>query len=269
MIPKPPADDERIAFEVVRRALGAEVHHHDTGCSGDKQVDAVFTLPEGRQGALEVTTLVADDSSMQLDGEIRRSKWNWQVEGIKLNWLVHIHGQVDLRELEEHLPRIILRCEAAGVRKPDALLNEGGPAFAWYEETPINFTGLASDKQAKVYVMANPLFGGGWLKSETLNELPAWLDAEMPSKAMSENLDKLQATGSPEQHLFLWIHQTAMPFDLWNAVALDGAVPTADWRTASELTGLWLTGGMSTPILRWGAHIGWRREDVWDRLVPR
>ena len=56
-------------------------------------------------------------------------------------------------------------------------------------------------------------------------------------------VEKLRATGRPELHLFLRIHDTAMPFSLYYPLAWGDYVPADSLDAPEGLTALWLVAG--------------------------
>jgi len=79
-----------------------------------------------------------------------------------------------------------------------------------------------------------------------------------------ENIDKLRATGREELHLFLRIHDTAMPFSLYDPLAWGDYVPADPLDAPDGLTGLWLAPAWKNPILWWSTQRGWTRSDFLD-----
>lgn len=69
--------EERFAEEVLRRVLRIEVTGRDDG-SSDRMVDALFDLPDGRSGALEVTTIGEREA---FEREAIAAKNDWHVDG--------------------------------------------------------------------------------------------------------------------------------------------------------------------------------------------
>lgn len=106
--------------------------------------------------------------------------------------------------------------------------------------------------------------GGGGAVFENLDELPQWLAARLDEPDLAEKLDKLRATQRAELHLFLRIHDTAMPFSLYYPLAWGDYVPARLLDAPTGLTGLWLAPAWKNPTLWWGASTGWRREVCLD-----
>lgn len=109
-----PRSEERFAVEVLRRVLGIAVTAVDDN-SRPAMVDALFVLPDGTEGALEVTT-IGDPSA--LESESLAAKGPWTVDGARWAWMVHVEPSVSMGELAEHLPELVRTCERLGVHEP-------------------------------------------------------------------------------------------------------------------------------------------------------
>lgn len=252
--------EERFAEELLRRVLRVRVTARDDN-SLPRMVDALFDLPDGRLGALEVTT-IGDEATFEQ--ERLAAKRDWYVEGANWAWVVNANGPMSMQTLGEHLPAIVLACERQGVTDPAAVAPEAQhlPAFQWLCSTNASLVGLpGSSHPGKVWVLPD---GGGGFVSDHLDGLPDWLERRLEEPDLGRKLEKLRATGREEQHLFLRVHDSAMPYDLYDPLAFQTCVPSAPLDPPAELTGLWLVPGWKNPVLWWGAATGWRREDVLD-----
>lgn len=106
--------------------------------------------------------------------------------------------------------------------------------------------------------------GGGGAVYDHLDELPQWLAARLREPDLVEKIHKLKATGRGELHLFLRIHDTAMPFSLYYPLAWGDYVPSGPLHAPVRVTGLWLAPAWKNPILWWSATRGWSRADCVD-----
>ena len=106
--------------------------------------------------------------------------------------------------------------------------------------------------------------GGGGAVFEHLDELPSWLAARLHADDIDSKVKKLRSTCRAELHLFVRVHDTAMPFSLYYPFAWGDYVPPSPLAAPEGLTGLWLAPAWRNPILWWGASTGWRREDCFD-----
>lgn len=250
--------EERFAEEVLRRVLGIEVTQRDDG-SAHRMVDALFRLPDGREGALEVTTLAEREA---LEGEAIAAKTPWHVGGSTWEW--RVRGRGVLRRLERHSATLVGACESHGVTDPWDLPpeNHASEAFEWFADSGFSMRGFPETKRpGAIYVLPD---GGGGAVYEHLDGLPQWLAGRLRERDLAAKIEKLRSTGRDELHLFLRIHQTAMPFCLYDPLACGDCVPTTPLDSSLELTGLWLAPGWKNPILWWGATGGWSRADCLD-----
>lgn len=252
--------EERFAEEILRRVLGITVTQRDDG-SAHRMVDVLFHLPGGRQGALEVTIIGEREA---LEREAIAAKRDWHVDGVSCAWMIHVGSGVVMRVLERHLPTLVLACEGQGVSEPRLLAYEHrhSEAFEWLGEADVSMHGFAeTSRPGAIDVLPN---GGGGAVFEHLNELPAWLAHRLRQRDLVENVEKLRATGRDDLHLFLRIHDTAMPFSLYHPLAWGDYVPAASLDAPDGLTGLWLATTWKNPILWWRSGAGWQRADCLD-----
>jgi hypothetical protein len=252
--------EERFAEEVLRRVLGAVVTAHDD-TSRPRMVDALFVLPDGREGALEVTT-IGDQDALQL--EALAAKGDWTVPGGRWAWVVCVGAGVSMRKLAEHLPELVLTCERLGIPSPELVAGDEGraPAFRWVESCDVRIHGFPeTSRPGAVDVLPNSSGGAVY---EHLDELPEWLEHRLGEADLVSNLEKLAATGRPERHLFLRVHDTALPFSLYYPLAWGDYIPARELLVTFGLTGLWLAPAWKNPLLWWGAATGWQRADCLD-----
>jgi hypothetical protein len=252
--------EEQFAEEVLRRVLGIHVTQRDDG-SARRMADALFHLPNGREGALEVTTLGEEEA---LEREAIAGKKDWHVDESTWAWMIHVGSGVVMRDLERHLSALVLACERNRVDDPRRLPAEYRQTepFAWFSGANVSMHGFAeTSRPGSIDLLPD---GGGGAVFEHLDELPAWLAQRLGHPDLLENIDKLRATGRAELHLFLRIHDTAMPFSLYYPLAWGAHVPAAPLNAPEGLTGLWLAPAWKNPVLWWSAEAGWRREDCLD-----
>ncbi len=252
--------EERFAEEVLRRVLGIQVTTRDDG-SSDRMADVLFTLPDGTEGALEVTTV---GERAALERESIAAKTDWHVEGATWAWMIHVGRGVTMRELERHLPTLVLTCEMRGSADARAVPYEfrQDEAFRWLGSSDVSMHGFAeTSRPGAIDVLPA---GGSGAVHEHLDELPQWLAARLREPDLAENIYKLKATGRAELHLFLRIHDTAMPFSLYYPLAWGDCLPSRLLDAPSGITGLWLAPAWKNPLLWWSTTRGWARADCLD-----
>ncbi len=178
--------------------------------------DVLFRLPDGSEGALEVTTIGEQDA---LEREAIAAKMHWRVDGSKWAWMIHVGGGVAMRAFALHLPVLVLTCEEHGVTDPSLVLHDDreAEAFQWFAASDLSMHGFPQkSRPGAIDVLPD---GGGGAAYEHLGELPPWLAERVREPDLAENIEKLRATGRIELHLFLRIHDTAMPFSLYYPLA--------------------------------------------------
>lgn len=252
--------EERFAEEVLRRIVGIEVTHRDDG-TAHRMVDALFRSPDGLDGALEVTTIGEPEA---LEREAIAAKTDWRVVGSTWAWIVHVGRGVMMRDLERHLPTLVITCERHGASDPRLVSHEypDKEAFDWFAASAISIHGYPETKRpGAVDVLPD---GGGGAVYEHLDELPQWLTGRLREPDLAKKIDKLRETGREDLHLFLRIHDTAMPFSLYHPLACGDYVPAEPLDAPPGLTGLWLAPAWKNPILWWSATRGWARADCLD-----
>jgi hypothetical protein len=256
-------NEERAACELLKRVLGATFTAWDDGTK-HRQVDGLFVLADANEGArdaaLEVTTL---GESVALQSESVAAAGAWHVDGAKWAWHISHGHSLRMNELEEHLADLVLTCEALGVTSPDEA-RLGSAAFDWYEDADVRMHGFPESNRPGAMDVVPKGFGGA--VAEHLDTLPDWLRDEcFPTPLIAGKLAKLADTGRPEQHLFIRVHQTGMPFSLFDPLGRRDIVPTAPLDAPAGLTGLWLVPRWgSGTLLRWDARLGWLRQPLDD-----
>lgn len=259
-VPTRRRSEERFAEEVLRRVLNIEVIQRDDG-SSPRMADALFRLPDGRDGALEVTTLGEREA---LEREAIAAKTDWYVEGSTWAWMVHVGRGVVMRDLERHLPTLIRTCESRGADDPRRVPYEyrQPEAFEWLDESDVSIHGFSKTNRPGVIDVLPD--GGGGAVHEDLDALPLWLAERLRRPDLDENVQKLRATGRDDLHLFLRVHDTAMPFSLYHPLAWSDCAPSEPLDAPAGLTGLWLAPAWKNPILWWSLAGGWARADCLD-----
>lgn len=250
-------NEERFAEEVLRRVLGVEVSQRDDG-SSHRMPDALFRLPNGIEGALEVTTIGEREA---LEREAIGAKTDWHVEGAQWAWMVHVGSGVAMREFERYLPMLVRACERSSATDPRLLPHDlqRCEAFEWFEGADVSMHGFPqTSRPGAIDVLPD---GGGGAVCEHLDELPCWLTARLREPDLHGKVEKLKTSGRRELHLFLRVHESAMPFSLYYPLAWGGYVPTERLEAPDGLTGLWLAPAWRNPILWWSASAGWARAD--------
>ena len=85
--------------------------------------------------------------------------------------------------------------------------------------------GLPEDEPPERVIDVLPDAEGGAVY-EHLDELPQWLAVRLCEPDLTDKIAKLRTTERDELHLFLRIHDTAMPFSLYYPLAFSDYVPS-------------------------------------------
>jgi hypothetical protein len=250
-----PRSEEQYIAEAFRRIFGASMTHADDGLA-DSQVDWLFALPDGREGALEVTTL-ADRVAMETEALAGKER---SIDGARLHWVLYVRDGVEMRTAVRIARQLAVECEAAGVIRPEELPRSDDADAHRYRSSGVRLYGFeGTDSPGKLAVLRHGL--GGWL-GDGIDHLVPELEEILASDEQAHNLAKLRATGRPELHLAFRVHDTGLSkFELWNGVAMESTLPTGDLEASQGLAGVWLFGPFHTPVLWWSATDGWRRDD--------
>jgi hypothetical protein len=256
--------EEDAAFGVVSRALGVAVDKYDDG-SEPGMVDGVFVLPDGRRGAVEVTT-VGHEAAIQSEQLLARHH-GWQDAALRWSWRVTIPAGVRVAELRQRLPQALAQCEAIGLdtsrlaetRLPPWSRPEG---IAWLIRHGI--VALAAGRDHTGHPGAIDVFpahaSGGGAVPDDADLLTDWTETIIARPAVAEHIDKLAAHRADLRHLFIVVHETACPsFAELHALAWSEQVPTVHPRIPDVLDALWLPSRWLRPILWWSRSDGWQR----------
>jgi hypothetical protein len=254
-----PRPEERFAEEVLRRVLGATVTQHDDG-SSPRMVDGLFVLPDGTLGAVEVTTI---GEPAALERESLATRGTWSVPGSRWSWAVYV-GADSMKDLRRHLATIVLDCERRGIANP-ARVDHAHPneAWEWFKMSGVRMHGFET-RSGSPFISVIPEAAGGAVWEPSLAAFPVWLAARLREADLTAKIDKLRATGRYDLHLFLRVHETAMPPALYHPLAIGDSLPPAPLNPPQGLSGVWLAPRWKNPMLRWSLGGGWAREDCLD-----
>lgn len=243
--------EERFAFEVLRRATGATFTEYDDN-SRPGMADGLFEVNGRPVGAVEVT-IVGDP--IAIESESLGGRGDWTVEGSRWAWMIHVAPDVRLGELRSHLSELVLSCESMGCTSLRAL--DPPPvtaAFRWAEESGISMTAAPRARQPRIYVLPGAI--GGW-PGDGLARMGDWLTGVLSQPRTSSKIAKLVATGRPDRHLFLVVHQSGIPTGLLSAMLDQPSPADVAAPACPDLAGLWICPRWGSGILRWLTGDGW------------
>ena len=235
---------EEVAYDLVPRVLGdgvrAEPHDH-SGRQG--AVDFLLHYPDGRIAAMEVPS-VAGDGMRQLYAHLAEhetlpnpGKWTWSAT---------IDDPRDLPELLERCSRIVLYCEANGIAVPKhAYGHRGNADIAWVITSTADLYGTPSLPKWDVENgRERPLFltpgGRGGSVDESLSRLAEAINELIAQDHVQRRIRKLDRSGHEEQHLFVVVDHTGLPFDVFYALTRGTISPPNAPILPGAVTHLWL-----------------------------
>ncbi len=105
--------------------------------------------------------------------------------------------------------------------------------------------------------MVVPVIAGGFT-DESFSTFTQELSTAFRRPHIQEHFQKLARTNTPEQHLFIPLHNTALPVEISSALMFSTALPTAPPPIPTHITHLWLAPEYSSRILLWSRGQGWR-----------
>lgn len=247
-------------MEVLRRQLGATFTAFDDGTS-HAMVDGLFLLPDGTRGALEVTTLTGS-RAMEFEALTLGADWSSKVAGVSWFWAIWVTEDLDLNAMERHLGVVLQACEAANVHELEVGQWLGDTAsHEWVRAQPGIRHGYGSDS-GKFPGLVQLIPGdthGAFLPEDAASNLTEWIESELMSPALARKLAKLEATGRPERHLWVRVHESAPPDVVLHALCFSDQVPTRPLVPSCGLTGLWIGP-------RWGNTLRWLQSEGWTRF---
>lgn len=260
-----PSRAERVAFEIVRRVLGAQVEHHDTA-GRQRAVDGLIKYNDGSQAALEVT-LLTDSDAYEVETMLARDDFTWQVSGCSWWWTASLNAGVNLRRLRADLPDLLRWCEAHSITRPRAWMRvqhlpDGDRWRDWLETAGVALAGHPDITHRPGEVMVTPASTGGAVGD--VDSVASWLDKELARPRTRRKVAKLADSGLAERHLFLVVDYTGAPFPGFYALAWAAGVPAAMPELPGDLARVWLAPRWSQAVLTYDVHSGWERHEPYD-----
>jgi len=224
-------------------------------------VDAVLTLRDGRKAAFEVTNLAAE-GALKLAMLLAKDNHKWPLPG-DWWWNIEVGSLEDLRRLKQCYENIILICEHAGEPYPYQIAWEPSahPDLQWLvSESSSQMTGypnqLAKDLK-NPGAMVVPVAGGGFI-DESLSGFANALSAAFKSPNIEKHFEKLAKADADERHLFIPLHDSALPFSISSELVFEDTLPPDPPPLPDSVTHLWLAPEGSRRVLLWSRDAGWR-----------
>lgn len=235
---------EEAAYNLVPLFLDGGVTAESNDHSGRQGVvDFLLHYPDGRQAAMEVTS-AAGDGMRQLYALLDRYEtlpnpgvWTWSAT---------IGHPRDLPELLERCSRVIEYCEGNRIAWPKhAYEHRGNPDIKWLITSTADLHGSPDlPKWDSATKRERPLFltqgGSGGTVNESLSRFAETVDEVMAQDHVQKRILKLVRSGYDEQHLFLVIDDTALPFDVFYGLTRGTVTPPKAPTLPGAVTHLWL-----------------------------
>lgn len=236
---------ESAAFGLVPRYLDVAVEPYDHS-GRQAAVDALLHYRDGRVAAMEVTS-AADDGRRQLHA-LLADKYETLPNPGEWTWSATVEHPRDLPELAERCGRIILTCEAQGIRDPHhahSLFFSGDPDIAWLMRSSAELHGspnlpkwdTAAERERPLFVRTG---GRGGSVDESLGGFALAIEEVVAQSHVQKRVAKLATSEHTEKHLFLLIDDSAIPFPVFYALAARDVIPPAAPQLPPPVTHLWL-----------------------------
>lgn len=236
---------EEMAFTLVPDFLGGGVRLEPYDHSGRQGVpDALLHYPDGRTGALEVTSH-APDGHQQL-GKLLSTEYVTLPNPGQWTWDASVGHPRDLLGLPDRVARIITLSEQHGVWHPNhAYELRHDPDIAWLMGSSVELFGYPSvpkmdgDRERLLYVMPP---GGGGMVDEELHRFADVMNGVLAHRNVVRHAEKVARHGASEAHLFIAITpgNEDDEFGVWYAVAFRDVLPPTAPALPDGVTHLWL-----------------------------
>lgn len=258
--------DEQFACVIAERVLGVVAEAWDVD-GREGVVDAMLTYPDGRRAAFEVTSLSAE-GAIQTQRLLGRDNFSWPLPG-QWWWTISVGSARDIPRLRATYQKIILICERANVELPERL--------RWSEIDDADMRWLVAESSSTMIghrnspasaapgggAMVVPA-GSGGAANESLSGLTDALSEAFAVDHMPSHIRKVQQTEADERHLFIVVHDTALPFTVMYALMFTVELPSAAPPLPVEIDHLWLAPPYTRRILLWSLVSGWANHYPYD-----
>lgn len=224
-------------------------------------VDVMLTLRDGRLAAFEVTSLGVEDA-LELARLLEKIKYKWPVVGDWF-WRIEVGSVVDLDRLKLCYDEIIRICEAAGESQPCQI--EGGwpthENLRWLvresSSEMIGFPNIPAKNLKRPMTEVVPRVGAGFV-DESLSGFAAGLAKAFEKPHIQQRFDNLASAGTDERHLFIPLHDSALPSSVSSELIFKETLPPDPPVVPDSVTHLWLAPAGSPRVLLWNRAEGWR-----------
>lgn len=259
------ADGERAAAIAIASRVGATARAHDIdGRQGAVDVELVY--PDGSVAALEVSSC-AGQGVRQRDSLLAADGNEWPAPGAA-TWDIRVGSPETIPELRVRYGRIIRALEQHGMTSVDLPHRSASPSeladLEWLESTDVTFSRMStrSGREPVVYVLPH---GASGMVDDQLVGLGDAVVMLLQQPNQLRHIEKLRRSGCRETHLFLVLHEGALPFAQMSA--LMGRVKNLPECSAPPLPGglthLWFVSVYSHVLVETSGRT-WRFHDLMD-----
>lgn len=263
------SEQEVAACLIAERSLGVTAEPWDVlGRQG--VVDAMLTYPDGRRAAFEVTSLAAH-RALHTDSLLRTDDHRWPLPG-HWWWSITVGSPSDLLRLRAVYPAIIRLCESANVGDPAALARypNANSDLRWLvTESSSEMKGhpnvsARTETGAPRQATIRPPAGDGVVDAALAHLDSALKRAFDDSEHIRTHFEKLARTHAQEHHLFLALHDSALPSSELLALMSGDSLPPSSPPVPDFLSHLWIAPPYSPRVLLWVRRQGWRSFHPYD-----
>lgn len=265
-----------MARAVVAEVTGATVVRTDTHDSPPGTVDGWLTYPDGRGGALEVSTLTTSDE-FELEGRIRRRGGQLPAPG-NWKWVISLRDHRELARIESIYWKAIVLCEEHRVQTPDRLpfdVIDADDDLTWlWSESTTGFFGVMVPEGARDTSRTTDLSTGVMVSSweDAALSLADTITGALAVDPLAKRVTKLLRADADERHLFLRVTASGISESnfynlLQHAIWPDESRPILGDPVAPEgISHLWLLTGWGQKVTRWTRGKGWDHPGFGVRL---
>ena len=121
----------------------------------------------------------------------------------------------------------------------------------------IGYPGQLAKDTARPGAMVVPRAGGG-LIDESMSGFADALNEAFKSPHIKPHFEKLARADADERHLFIPLHDSALPFSISSELMFGDTLPPEPPPVPDSVTHLWLAPAFSRRVLLWSQAVGWR-----------
>jgi hypothetical protein len=117
---------------------------------------------------------------------------------------------------------------------------------------------ITSESMTKPGAHVVPASGGGWIDETLSSFTEALADAFLENRHVAPHFEKLERANADERHLFIPLHDSALPFSVGSELIFSDTLPPDPPRVPRLITHLWVAPAFGKRVLLWSRSEGWR-----------